>query len=148
MKLARIIIPVLVLVLSAFAGLMLGLHQEPQAVDAATSTYSFNTAMITTTTYSAGPYVGNLDEMDLFVTVDISGTGNCTFTVQTSYDASNWTTLDNLTGTALANKEDYKFSMSADGTDYMHIDDMAGLYVRIKMETNQTVTPTIKGIGK
>lgn len=105
---------------------------------------------------------------DIFVTADVSGTDTITVTPQLSVDGSNWTdvtytyvadtlaqttTVLTSTGTTTATSTTSMSSavtegteqivMSTDATDYLRIP-LAGKYLRLKMETSGTVTPTVK----
>ncbi len=105
---------------------------------------------------------------DIFVTADVSGTDTITVTPQVSVDGTNWTDItytyvaDTLaqtttvltsTGTTTATSTTSMSSavtegiervvLSTDTTDYLRIA-LAGRYLRFKIETSGTVTPTIK----
>jgi hypothetical protein len=107
---------------------------------------------------------------DIFVTADVSGTDVITVTPQFFPDASNWadatytyvantlaSTTSVITSTGLTTattttsssstptEATHRVVMSADGTDYLRIP-LAGKYVRFKIETSGTVTPTIKAL--
>lgn len=108
--------------------------------------------------------------VDVFVTADVSGTDTITVTPQLSADASNWadvtytyiansltssTTVITSTGLTTATtttsssdiptEQTYQIVLSSDTTDYLRIP-LAGKYVRFKIETGGTVTPTIKAL--
>lgn len=105
---------------------------------------------------------------DVFVSVDVSGTDTITVTPQFSADASNFadvtytyianslsstTTVITSTGLTTATtttsssdtptEQTYRIVLSSDTTDYLRIP-LAGKYMRFKIETGGTVTPTIK----
>jgi hypothetical protein len=105
---------------------------------------------------------------DIFVTADVSGTDTITVTPQVSVDGANWTdvtytyvadtlaqttTVLTSTGTTTATSTTSMSSavtegiervvLSTDTTDYLRIA-LAGKYLRLKIETSGTVTPTIK----
>lgn len=105
---------------------------------------------------------------DIFVTADVSGTDTITVTPQVSVDGTNWTdvtytyvadtlaqttTVLTSTGTTTATSTTSMSSavtegiervvLSTDTTDYLRIA-LAGKYLRLKIETSGTVTPTIK----
>lgn len=108
--------------------------------------------------------------MDVFVTADVSGTDTITVTPQFSADASNWTdatytyvantlaaTTSVITSTGLTTattttsssstptEATHQVVLATDATDYLRVP-LAGRYVRFKIETSGTVTPTIKAL--
>lgn len=108
---------------------------------------------LTATTYTASPntiYGQDVSltwlyhAMDVFVSVDVSGTDTITVTPQFSADAANWanTYYQTVSGTTVT-AHDYRVVLSADGTNYVRVP-LAGKYTRFKIETGGTVTPTIR----
>jgi len=127
--------------------------------------------VLTETTYTASPRVVYGQDVsqswlwhavDVFVTADVSGTDVITVTPQLSVDAANWadatytyiaqtwtqetdgvtTTTTSVSAPAEAT---YRIVMSADGTDYLRMP-LAGRYLRFRIETSGTVTPTIQAL--
>lgn len=103
--------------------------------------------------------VAGFANVDIFATVDISDTGNVTLTVQFSADGTNWAdytyayasntstwSSEGITSTATASTaiaaQTPKLYFAADGTQLLSVP-TAGEYVRVKMERNATMTPTI-----
>lgn len=103
--------------------------------------------------------VAGFANADIFATVDISDTGNVTLTVQFSADGTNWADYtyayssntsswvsEGITSTATASTaiaaQTPKLYFAADGTQLLTVP-TAGEFVRVKMERNATMTPTI-----
>lgn len=103
--------------------------------------------------------VAGFANVDIFATVDISDTGNVTLTVQFSADGTNWADYtysyasntsswesEGITSTATASTaiaaQTPKLYFAADGTQLLTVP-TAGEFVRVKMERNATMTPTI-----
>lgn len=117
------------------------------------------------TTYSGVPrietgvdisHVRSWNSLDMFVTLDVSGTGTITVTPQFSPDQSDWTdgdyrhitfSGDATTTISTLNTQTYQLALSSDSTDYINAIPIAGEYLRFKIlyAGSGTVTPTIKG---
>lgn len=109
------------------------------------------------TKYSSAPYLdaysrdasatNKFSAVDLFLTIDISGTGGVTMTAQVSADQSNWTDADftwpDPVVTNTLRTTSYVRTLTADGTEYVRVP-LAGEYLRVKLVTSGTVTPTVK----
>jgi len=116
----------------------------------------------------------NYHSFDLFVSVDISGTGAITVTPQFSADGVNWanatysyvgtplsyattvtastttatvTNTVTATGTPTVYKATYQILLAADGADYVTLP-MAGYDLRVKLTYSGTLTPTIRAVGR
>ena len=119
----------------------------------------------------------NYHAFDLFVSVDISGTGAITVTPQFSADGVNWanatysyvgtplsyattvtasttstttatvTNTVTATGTPTVYEATYQILLAADGADYVTLP-MAGYDLRVKLTYSGTLTPTIRAVGR
>jgi len=93
--------------------------------------------------------------IDVFASVDVSGTGTITVTPQLSVDNVHWVTATYglaaaTTVTQAAQSFTYQIVLDADGeTDYFRMP-MVGYYLRFSMEytTTGTITPTVRIIGR
>lgn len=108
------------------------------------------------TTYTSSPRelspgvdasaVAGWANVDLFATVDISGTGFVTVTLQYSADGVNWADADyeyatgNTTGT-VATQTHVRY-LSADGTELIQAP-TAGEFLRLKIQASAVTTPTV-----
>jgi len=112
---------------------------------------------ITETAYTASPRTEYGEDVsvawlynavDVFVTADVSGTDTLTVTPQFSADAANWADayFETVSGTTVT-AQTYRAALSTDGTAYLRLP-VAGKYMRFKVETSGTVTPTIRALFK
>lgn len=132
---------------------------QPGTVQGITTyTYYPATAIITDGTYySSAPIrqsgqditlTRNWNAMDVFATVDITGTASVTVTPQFSPDQSTWADAEYLvqtwdsTGTLTTNVVKHQIVMSADGTEAIRLP-LMGDYTRFKIEITGDLTPTV-----
>lgn len=105
------------------------------------------------TVYSAAPRVqsgidvsrvGAFNSADVFVNVDITGTGAITITPQFSADQVNWSDADYVQHNSSATPVPsvYRFSLNADGTNHVRVP-ISGEFLRIKIAYSGTLTPTV-----
>ncbi len=108
------------------------------------------------TTYTASPRtlapgldaskVNGWANVDIFATIDLASAGNVTLTLQYSADGTNWADADyeyatgNTTGTV--GTQTYVRYLTADGTELIQAP-TAGEFVRLKMASTVSVTPTV-----
>lgn len=111
--------------------------------------------------------------LDVFVTLDISGTGYVTVTPQVSADNTNFvtatynyqalsyattvtattTSTSTATTTSTVSLSDavteatYQIALTADGTDYLRMP-MAGYYLRFNIAYSGTVTPVVRAVAR
>lgn len=112
------------------------------------------TAIITDGTYYGdAQHWQQWNSVDVFVTVDVTGTATLTVTPQVSADGTNFadayhtylTWTDDATATVT--EADYQVVMTADGTEYIRLP-MAGRYMRAKVEVSGDLTPTITAVTR
>lgn len=147
----------------------LSAQAEPAKSRGSVSLYSG--AAITTTAYSSEPYIAvQWKNVDVWATVDISGSGNIVLTVQESYDGDHWAdafseylaTNTTITATASTTSTETTTAtvssswttrtrnktIAADGTYYIPDVQVSGNYMRVKMVPSTTVTPTLRLVLK
>lgn len=140
---------------------------EPAKVSAYANYFYRTPAVITTTgtIYTASPLTRNgvdiskivvWNSADVFVTAVVSGTAAVTVTPQFSADQLNWvnatytylanTTVDTTTTTSVANGA-YQVVLNSSTSKYIKLP-MTGAYMRFKIDSAGTITPTIAVVLK